>query len=198
MLHRAARVLGFLYRAVPPGAGGGPQMLFADFFESAKSWLTANLPLAVGGGVAILVLTFLALGAVFRRRELDPSKLVKAGSAAAAEQAANWEPVGQSYADRRGAVRREGQPVRVVLAANAFRSGACDGYVIDRSTGGLKIAAAAAVAPGTTMQVRAADAPEGVDFVTVIVRSCRKTDEHFEIGCEFEKTPPWSVLLLFG
>lgn len=173
-------------------------MLFADFLESATAWLGANLPVAVGGGVALVVLTLIALGAAFRRRELDPNKLVKAAAAASPEQAANWEPAGQSYADRRGAVRREGQLVRVVLAAGAFRNGACDGYVIDRSTGGLKIASPAAVAPGTTMQVRAVGAPEGVDFVTVIVRSCRKTDEHFEIGCEFEKTPPWSVLLLFG
>lgn len=173
-------------------------MLFADFFESAKTWLSANLPVAVGGAVAVLVLAFLAVSAAFRRRELDPSKLVKATAPATLEQAADWAPAGQSYADRRGAVRREGQPVRVVLAAGAFRNGACDGYVIDRSTGGLKIASPAAVAPGTTMQVRAVGAPEGIDFVTVIVRSCRKTDEHYEIGCEFEKTPPWSVLLLFG
>jgi hypothetical protein len=86
----------------------------------------------------------------------------------------------------------------VILAATTFRSGAADGYVIDRSTGGLKIAAQVAIAPGSTLQVRASDAPDTVGFVTLIVRSCRKTDHHFEIGCEFEKTPPWNVLLLFG
>ena len=89
-------------------------------------------------------------------------------------------------------------PVRVVIASATFRNGACDGYVIDRSTGGLKIAAQSAVAPGSTLQVRAVDAPDTVGFVTLIVRSCRKTDDHYELGCEFEKTPPWSVLLLFG
>ncbi len=86
----------------------------------------------------------------------------------------------------------------MILAATTFRSGAADGYVIDRSTGGLKIAAQVAIAPGSTLQVRASDAPDTVGFVTLIVRSCRKTDHHFEIGCEFEKTPPWNVLLLFG
>ena len=35
-------------------------------------------------------------------------------------------------------------------------------------------------------------------FVTVIVRSCRKNGDHYDAGCEFEKTPPWNVLLLFG
>ncbi len=32
----------------------------------------------------------------------------------------------------------------------------------------------------------------------LVVRSCRKNGEFYEIGCEFEKTPPWNVLLLFG
>jgi hypothetical protein len=173
----------------------------AELLEVTKAWATANLPLAVGAVVAASVMLFLALNAAFRRRGLDPEKLAAAGAGASVltgEKALNWEPNSQSYADRRGAVRREGQPVRVTLASNTFRSGACDGYVIDRSTGGLKIASPAAVAPGSTLQVRAVDAPDTVGFVVLLVRSCRKGDGHYELGCEFEKTPPWNVLLLFG
>lgn len=174
-------------------------MAFAEVVESARVWAAANLPFAVGGIVAVSVLLFLGLNAAFRRRTLDPDKLVTANpSALTGEKALSWEPAGQSYADRRGAVRREGQPVRVILAANTFRNGAADGYVIDRSTGGLKIVSQDAVAPGSTLQVRAVDAPDTVGFVTLIVRSCRKASDHYEIGCEFEKTPPWNVLLLFG
>jgi len=170
-----------------------------ELFETARIWIAANLPFAVGGLVAVSVLLFLTINATFRRRSLDPDKLATANAnAATSEKALSWEPAGQSYADRRGAVRREGQPVRVTLASNAFRSGACDGYVIDRSTGGLKIASQAAVAPGSTLQVRAVDAPSTVGFVTLLVRSCRNSDGHYELGCEFEKTPPWNVLLLFG
>jgi hypothetical protein len=176
-------------------------MLFADVFETVRTWVMANLPLAVGGLVAILVLTFLGLNAVFRRRPnaLDPTKLASANAdPVTGEKALNWEPAEQSYADRRGAVRREGTPVRVAIAATTLRNGVAEGYVLDRSTGGLKIAAQVAVAPGSTVQVRAVDAPDTVGFVTLIVRSCRKNDEHYELGCEFEKTPPWNVLLLFG
>ncbi len=180
-------------------------MLFAEMLDEAKTWATANLPLAVGLAVAFGVLTFLIVNAGFRRRpqrELDPAKLGATKPAGAksspGERELNWETPEQSYADRRGSVRREGQPVRVVLAATSFRNGVADGYVIDRSTGGLKIAAQVAVAPGSTMQVRAVDAPDNIGFVTVIVRSCRKADDHYEFGCEFEKTPPWNVLLLFG
>ena len=174
-------------------------MSFVEMSDSARIWAAGNLPIAVGGAVAILVLTVLCVSAARRRRELDPAKLAAANAnAVTGEKALSWEPAGQSYADRRGAVRREGQPVRVVLAANTFRNGACDGYVIDRSTGGLKLVSQAAVAPGTTVQVRAVDAPDTVGFVTLLVRSCRPSDDHFELGCEFEKTPPWNVLLLFG
>ena len=178
-------------------------MSFVEMLDSARIWAASNLPIAVGGAVAVLVLTFLcvnaAVAAARRRGVLDPEKLAAAGAnGVTGEKALNWEPAGQSYADRRGAVRREGQPVRVVLAANTFRNGACDGYVIDRSTGGLKIASQAGVAPGTTLQVRAVDAPDTVGFVTLLVRSCRKSDNYYELGCEFEKTPPWNVLLLFG
>lgn len=173
-----------------------------ETIDAVRIWVAANLPFAVGGAVAVLVLVFLFLNTAFRRRGgLDPEKLATAGGNANAltgEKALNWEPAGQSYADRRGAVRREGQPVRVTLASNTFRGGACDGYVIDRSTGGLKIVSPAAAAPGSTLQVRAADAPDTVGFVTLLVRNCRKSDDHFELGCEFEKTPPWNVLLLFG
>ncbi|MBN9119125.1 MAG: PilZ domain-containing protein [Planctomycetes bacterium] len=175
-------------------------MAFTELLESARTWAAANLPVAVGAFVAVAVLLFLGLNAAFRRRgPLDPEKLATANAnAVTGERALNWEPAGQSYADRRGAVRREGQPVRVLLASTTFRNGACDGYVIDRSTGGLKIASQSALAPGSTLQVRAVDAPDTVGFVTLIVRSCRKTDDHYELGCEFEKTPPWNVLLLFG
>ena len=176
-------------------------MLFAESLGDARTWAAANLPVVVGGLVAVMVLAFLLINAVLRHRPkgLDPAKLIKAGnSKPPQDKELNWETPEQSYADRRSSIRREGFPVRVVLASGAFRNGVCEGYVIDRSTGGLKVAAQVAVAPGGTMQVRAADAPDNVGFVTLIVRSCRKNDDFYELGCEFEKTPPWNVLLLFG
>ena len=85
-----------------------------------------------------------------------------------------------------------------MAASPAFKNGTNSGYVLDRSTGGLRVALQAGMAPGGSMQIRASHAPETTPWVTVIVRNCVDTGEHFEMGCEFDKTPPWNVLLLFG
>lgn len=152
------------------------------------------LPFAVGCGVAALVFT------VFVLRKRTPAKaarvaLVDPGSSSATP---DWLPSEDTAADRRGSLRREGPPVKVVLSAPSFRSKHDIGYVLDRSTGGLRIAMRLAMAPGSTMQVRAANAPDTVPWVTVIVRNCRNAGQHYELGCEFDRTPPWNVLLLFG
>ena len=177
-------------------------MSFAEMLEAVRTWTAGHLPATVGGCVAVLVLIVLLLNATRRRRGLDPTKLQPTSSASAVteEKALSWAPPEQSYADRRGSARREGQPVRVQLAAATFRNGAGDGYVIDRSTGGLKLATQTALPPGSLVQVRAVDAPDTIGFVTLIVRNCRKngSQDYYELGCEFEQTPPWNVLLLFG
>ncbi len=54
------------------------------------------------------------------------------------------------------------------------------------------------VAPGTLIQVIADNAPDTIPWVTAVVRSCKPKEKQFELGCEFETTPPWNVLLLFG
>jgi hypothetical protein len=176
-------------------------MVFAQYLETVADVLGNNLPVAVGGGVAVVVLTTLVIGINRRRRAglLEEALPAATGTTPPPdEKVLNWSPPEQSYADRRGSVRREGGPVRVLLSSPIFRNGVGDGFVVDRSTGGLRIVMQAAIAPGRTLQVRAANAPDTVGFITVIVRSCRETGDHFEVGCEFEKTPPWNILLLFG
>ena len=175
-------------------------MSFAQTLDSVMVWVVANLPIVIGGGVAIVVLSLLFL-MNRKRRGLSEERLAAAATTSNAmneEKALNWAPPEQSYADRRENVRREGTPVRVLLASPTLRNGVSDGYILDRSTGGLRVAMSIAMAPGSTMQVRAVNAPDTIGFVTVIIRSCRKNTDFFEIGCEFEKTPPWNVLLLFG
>jgi len=113
-------------------------------------------------------------------------------------KSSSWVTQPSSLSDRRTSVRREGTPVKIMAASPAFKNGTNSGYVLDRSTGGLRVALQAGMAPGGSMQIRASHAPETTPWVTVIVRNCVDTGEHFEMGCEFDKTPPWNVLLLFG
>jgi hypothetical protein len=148
------------------------------------------LPGAVGVGVGLLILFFLSRG----RRPM-PVPSAKSSSSVRSSQ---WVAQTQSLSERRTSVRREGAPVKIVLSSPAFKTGTNNGYVLDRSTGGLRIALEAGMAPGSTVQIRAHHAPENTPWVTVIVRSCKNTGEHYELGCEFDKTPPWNVLLLFG
>jgi hypothetical protein len=110
----------------------------------------------------------------------------------------DWEDHEYSFANRRASVRRDGLPVQVNLTSPTLRGGRNGGYVLDRSTGGLRVAVTAAIPAGTVLQVRADNAPDTVPWVGILVRSCRDTGPYFELGCEFEKTPPWNILLLFG
>ena len=181
-------------------------MSISEIIDSASTWAMANLSIVIGGAVAIIALTIVCI--LTRQKRLSQIERLAAAATTMSgssvhkplteEKALEWEPPEHSYADRRGAVRREGTVVRVMLAAPPFRNGVGEGFVLDRSTGGLRIAVTTPLEPGITIQVRATNAPETVGFVGVLVRSCRKTGEFYELGCEFEKTPPWNVLLLFG
>lgn len=178
----------------------GSAMSFAQLMELARTAMGNHPELVIGGAVALFMLV--ALGAITRRRRrLNLAALMAAGGQATStdtDKALNWAPPERSFADRRSSSRREGAPVRVTLSSPTFRNGVNDGFVVDRSTGGLRIAMQSSMAPGSTMQVKAANAPDTVAFVAVIVRSCKKNGDFYELGCEFEKTPPWNVLLLFG
>lgn len=151
-----------------------------------------NLPYLLPALIVLATALMVTLLLVNRRRDagLKLPKLKKPDETS--------DAVGASAADRRNSLRRDGPAVEVVVMSPAFKGGSAPGYVIDRSTGGLRLALSTGMAAGATLQVKAKHAPDNTPFVTVLVRSCRPNDDHFELGCEFEKTPPWNVLLLFG
>ena len=164
-------------------------MLASTLFAVNIESILPYSPIAIGCLVGLVVITVLALRRRGLRNPIPPIELSRPG---------DWENDEQSFANRRNSLRREGSPVKITIAASTLKAGTENGYVLDRSTGGLRIATGAALAPGTAVQVRAINAPTTVPWVTVIVRSCRNTGPHFEVGCEFDQTPPWNVLLLFG
>jgi hypothetical protein len=103
-----------------------------------------------------------------------------------------------SAAERRGALRRNGNPTAVLLTDAECKVESVRGWVVDRSTGGLCLAVSEGVEPGTILNVRAANAPPTASWIAIEVKSCRQEGDCWEIGCQFVKTPPWGLLLLFG
>lgn len=152
--------------------------------------LQPYLPFIVGFGVA-LVLS--ALWYILSRRRNQ-----QFGPPIVAAPKDREQPSDDTYANRRSSSRREGSPVRVILSSPAFRGQMEHGWVLDRSTGGLRIAISQPMPVGSVLQVRAENAPNTIPWVTVTVRSCRNERDRHEIGCAFDTTPPWNVLLLFG
>jgi hypothetical protein len=103
-----------------------------------------------------------------------------------------------SVSEQRKSFRRQGNPVEVFIVNPKISASPFKGYVIDRCVGGLGLYVEVSVVPGQQLTVRPINAPPITPWVEVIVKSCRVSKHNFELGCQFVKTPPWAVLLMFG
>jgi hypothetical protein len=102
-------------------------------------------------------------------------------------------------AEKRVAFRRQGNPVEVTVATdNDEKTELTRGWVVDRSSGGLCLSLFQELEVGTVVNVRPRRADPVPPWVRVEVRKCRHLPDGWEVGCQFVRTPPWSVLLLFG
>lgn len=128
------------------------------------------------------------------------SRLSKASSTTSRPAGPQWESswaIG-SKGEKRTALRREGNPVAVELTDEKMLGAPFDGFVIDRSVGGLGVVIDRTVEVGTILSVRPRNAPETVPWVQIEIRSCRAENKEYLLGCRFVRTPSWSVLLHFG
>ena len=107
-------------------------------------------------------------------------------------------PQFENARERRQWLRRQGNPVDVLIAADEPAVDATRGTVLDRSRGGLCLSAHGPAPVGTILKVRAAHAPEVDAWVSVEVRHCQERDGSWQLGCKFEQKLSWSELLLFG
>jgi hypothetical protein len=104
-----------------------------------------------------------------------------------------------SATEKRISMRRRGNPVKVLVTDADTTLEPEEAWVVDRSVGGLCLRVErGAVEVGAILNVRPLKAPNGTPWTQIEVKSCRKDSEGWELGCRFLKTPPWSVLLLFG
>jgi hypothetical protein len=144
-----------------------------------------------GAGLAVAGLAF-----VVGRRLLTPRPV-------AASPVENTAPapdpfIEGSASEKRVAARRKGACLDVWLTNEQQGGSPQSARVADRSLGGLGLSCPHHVAPGTILKVRPKDAPTMAPWVEVEVRSCNPEEGAWLLGCAFCKTPPYSVLLLFG
>ncbi len=167
--------------------------MFSWFFESEPPpWFMWLSPAA---GLLATLLTLFAGRFVLSR--------LRAAIAPKAEEDEARGPVHDPFdhgsaTERRGTVRRTGNPIEVLVSDAEAALEPVRGWVIDRSMGGLCVLVQEEVAAGTVLSIKPRKGPPGTPWVQVEVRSCKQDQAGYEIGCQFVRTPPWAVMLLFG
>jgi hypothetical protein len=174
--------------------GSAPPMQSLSHMLSGLSATDPSLWLALGAGL-VVILTFLFLGR--RKRFRGPVVLPSDPSASP-----DWEalPPLARHDERRRSIRRGGlpTPILIVDAKGGRRAKATEAYVLDRSTGGLRLALERGFPVGTAMLAKPGNAPDGFAWVKLVVRNCKETGDYFELGCQFETDLELSRLLMFG
>jgi len=146
------------------------------------------LPLAIGMGVGLCAVTVSKL--VFERKKPRRRK---------PEQAVPDPFTAGSHSEQRKSYRRQGNPTGVFIALPDQKDKPMEGWVLDRSMGGICLQANSEFAPDTQLAVLPMNAPTMTPWVDIQVKTCRPLDdEGYELGCQFIKTPAWSILLMFG
>ena len=133
---------------------------------------------------------------VFGRRRAR-ARLAAAGAASAEATVPDPFETG-SLGERRRGLRRKGGAVGVNIVSDVNPGQMVPGLVLDRSTGGLGLLVEKEVESGTILKVKALNAPQTTPWVEVEVKTCKPDGHEWQLGCSFLKTPPWSILLLFG
>ncbi len=150
-------------------------------------WQTLVAPVA---GLLCVGLTF-ALGRVFfRRRSAPPSP----------ERHSAPDPFEYgSPADRRSSPRRAGREIKVLISNEEAVAEPEQGYVINRSMGGLCLGFEYEIPQGTVLSVRLAQPTCDSPWLKVEVKHCvQQKDGSWELGCQFIGAPSWSLLLQFN
>jgi hypothetical protein len=103
--------------------------------------------------------------------------------------------------NQRESSRRLGNTVEVHVGSPDNKKDPGIGSVLDRSMGGIRLALYHKVEVGAILSVHPVHADNMVPWVDLEVRSCKPSAEMsdlFEVGCQYVKSPPYSIQLLFG
>ena len=168
---------------------------------------------APAAGLTTAVLVFLIAHGLTRRRPARdqdtvlPPDLLSDPPTDPFHQGASLDPLSNPPTDpfhqgasleRRNALRRRGNEIAVIISDDPVAQKPARGWVVDRSINGMCLAVEKACTIGSVLSIRSASAPE-MPWVQLVVKNCRGESCHdWRLGCQFVRTPPWNVLLLFG
>jgi hypothetical protein len=124
--------------------------------------------------------------------------MAPAGEKPTAEPAAPATPAVTYAPEQRRSFRRGGNSIGLYYKRPGKDDEVSQASIVDRSLGGLCVMCPEAIPTGTVLAIRPINADNIVPWVDVEVCACRPADQCFELGCRFVKTPPYSILLLFG
>ncbi len=105
---------------------------------------------------------------------------------------------GTDVPDRRPSPRRRGASVAVMVVRLNDPSEKIEGWVLDRSLGGLGLSMPRPFHTGTILELCPTHAPPGVRWVRARVKHCAPLGKRWRLGCQYIGTPTSEMLLLFG
>lgn len=103
-----------------------------------------------------------------------------------------------STQERRSTPRRKGNPISVSISNGDRDLDPFQGWVVDRSAGGLRLLVDEAVPAGTVLSVRPTKAAPSVPWVQLKVKSCYPERKSWSLGCQFVQKLTWEDLQQFG
>jgi PilZ domain len=169
-------------------------LVFAELTDDFQALLwNMIVPVTAGSVVGISVVGFIHY--LTRQRRVAQQQ----AAATVKEEEKKQDPFEHgSAAESRKSFRRIGNPVEVQIVDREKEGPPFTGYVINRSVGGVCIQIEKPLQPQNNLTIRPTNAPHIAPWVEVVVKNCRQGEIGYEIGCQFIKTPPWPILMMFG
>jgi hypothetical protein len=158
-----------------------------------------NIFVAAGGiGFAVMAAIIVA-GIVLTRKRRSGGATISASRPAEAAPPALDPFIQGSATEKRQTPRRGKNPVRILVTDAARKGKPREGWVMDRSHGGLRLRLPPGkkIREGTILRVCALESSP-LAWVEVLATYCVDENSGRTVGCQFVSEPPSEVLWTFG
>jgi len=173
-----------------------PLVMFANF--DFLGWGLASIStIGLGAAALAFILGRLIIGRGGESHPVPLSWSEKSGSGI--RRRPSSDPLLEGPArERRCQFRRAGNPTEVAIGHPENPSELARGTVLNRSTGGVCLELASPLAVGAVVSLRPAAGSSISTWIDAEVRHCRRDRRGWAVGFKFVRTPPLSVLWMFG